>query len=227
MVGTTGRAADGKYRLMIVDDHAVLCDVLRKSINELPGYEVVSCCGSSAEAVRKAAKHRPDACILDLKLDQEDGILLIGRFRKQFPSMRIAVLSMYEHERWARRALAAGAHGYVAKSESLEGLMKAIESVRKDGAGAVCIIPRREKGKEKGKQKRRKKAVRDPLACLSEREFVTLSYLAQGMMLKEAGLRMGINVKTVTTYRARLMRKLGILNRADLVRFCMENRIVE
>lgn len=207
-------------KLMLVDDHAMLLEGLARQFSDRKGFKVVGRAGSGKEALDQVVGLQPDVMTLDVSLPDVSGISLISRIKEKLPGVRILILTMYDHERYAASALEAGAHGFLAKGAPFEELEHA---VRELAAGRLYMkASLAEKLKDRlGKPKA------NPLALLSKREFAVLAALSRGLPLKQVADELQISDKTVSTYRSRLMTKLGLTSSSDLVRFAMENGILK
>ena len=215
-----------KIRVLIADDHAILRSGLRLLIGSQPDMEVVGEATDGADAVRKAAELRPDVLTLDLDMPGGSGIQAIGQVRQACPRVRVLVLTMHADAAYFRTALAAGASGYVTKSAADVELLTAIRAVHQgrifadikltesgvhtalSGGGAAAV--------PKGGRP----------SPLSQREQEVLKLLAMGYTNQQAADRLYVSVKTVETYRARVVEKLGLRTRADLVRYAIETGLV-
>ena len=208
-----------KIRVLVADDHAVLRAGLRLLINTQSDMEAVGEAGDFAEAVRLARTARPDVLILDLTMPGGSAVQTIERLVRECPQTRVVVLTMHDDPSYLRAALAAGAFGYVVKKAADSELLSAIRAVSQgrafvdldlSGAGAV-LADEAEGDAESGRGR-----------SLSQREREVLGLLAQGHTNQAVADRLFLSVKTVESYRARLMHKLGLGSRADLIRYAVE-----
>lgn len=211
-----------RIRVLIADDHAVLRAGLRMLIGAQPDMEVVGEAADGEEAVRKVAKIRPDVAIVDLTMPGEGGIKAIEQIRRESPKTRVLVLTMHEVPAYLRAAFAAGAAGYVVKSAADFELLSGIRSVHRGRAvldpGLAGMVTAGALGKRPGGQQAGGVA-----GLLSAREREVLDLVAQGYTNQQIADRFGLSVKTVETYRARLVDKLGLRSRADLVRYALDS----
>ncbi len=209
-------------RVLIADDHAVLRAGLRMLIGAQPDMEVVGEAADGDAAVRKALETRPDVALMDITMPGSGGIKAIERIREECPKTRVLVLTMHDVPAYLRSALAAGASGYVVKSAADSELLSAIRSVHRgrtvlDPALAATVVQsalgKRAVGSQAG----------GPVNPLSPREREVLDLVAQGYTNQQAADRLGLSIKTVETYRTRLVEKLGLRSRADLVRYALDS----
>jgi DNA-binding NarL/FixJ family response regulator len=182
--------------------------------------EVVGEASDGDEAVRKAAALRPDVALVDISMPGSSGIRAIERIREAASATRVLVLTMHDMPAYLRAALAAGASGYVVKRAADSVLLAAIRDVYHgrmalDPALAASVV-------QSGL--RRRGATGAPLAApLSQREREVLELVAQGYTNQQIADHLGLSVKTVETYRARLVEKLGLQSRAELVRYALDS----
>jgi DNA-binding NarL/FixJ family response regulator len=208
-----------RLRVLLADDHAVLRAGLRVLINSQPDMEVVGEAATGEEAWRQTGATRPDIVLLDLAMPGTGGIEAIGRIVRDFPGARIVILTMHDDVAYLRSALAAGASSYVLKRSADTELLSAIRVTHRGGtylepslAGDIVDDALGRRGRPGDN------AARDPL---SDREREVLRLVAQGHTNQQIAERLSLSVKTVETYRARLMTKLGLRTRADLVRYAL------
>jgi DNA-binding NarL/FixJ family response regulator len=212
-----------RIRILLADDHAVLRAGLRALIASQPDMDVVGEAGDGEEAVRKAVALRPDVAIVDITMPGPGGIKTIERIRRAAPATRVLVLTMHDAPAYLRAALAAGAVGYVVKRAADSELIAAIRDVHRgrtvlDASLATQVV-------QSGV--RRRPAAGGPAASpLSPREREVLELVAQGYTNQQIADRFGLSVKTVETYRARLVEKLGLQSRAELVRYALDSGLL-
>lgn len=206
-------------RLMLVDDHAMLLEGLARQFEDLKDVQVVGRATNGRDALRLAETSRPDVVTLDVNLPDVSGLSLIPRLKALDQPPRVLVLTMYDHERYATSALEAGADGFLAKGAPFEELERAVREL----AGGRTYVP----ASLTRKLKSRPGPSASPLACLSEREFAVLAALSRGRQLKQVADELGISDKSVSTYRSRLMKKLGLSSGSELVRFALEHGVLK
>ena len=207
-------------RVLIADDHAVVAEGLKSLIEAQSDMQVVAIAADGREAVRRAEELQPDVLLMDLSMPELNGADATRVILEQDPARKVIVLSMYADHEYVRRALKAGALGYVVKRSAAKDVVDAIRSVQ---AGQRYISPAVadaviEEGGKAGKE--------DRLARLSTREREVLQLLAEGRTGSEIAQRLSLSPKTVETYRARLVEKLGIRDVAGLVRFAIQRGII-
>jgi DNA-binding NarL/FixJ family response regulator len=203
-------------RILLADDHNVVRAGLKALIDAQPDMAVVGEASDGAEVLALAHSYRPDVVVMDLSMPKLNGVEATQQLRELRPEVAVLVLSVHEDATYLRRVLAVGATGYVLKQSAAESLITAIRQV---AAGAVYLDPALGdllmhtiggNGKDR--------AAGEPSA-LSDREAVVLRLIAQGYSNKEIAARLDLSVKTVETYKARAMEKLGLGSRVEIVRY--------
>ncbi len=211
-----------KIRIFIVDDHAVLRSGLRLLINGQADMEVVGESGDAASAIEVVRDLMPHVILMDLAMQGHMHIDTIGELRKCCPSGYILILTMHTESGYVRGSLAAGASGYVVKSAADTELLTAIRTVAQ-GKTFVDWTVGKGVGQDLPGTPKKRLADRAPglLGQLSPREREIFRLVAQGFTNQHIADQLGISIKSVETYRARVMEKLGLRSRADLVQFAL------
>lgn len=212
-----------RIEVLIVDDHAMVRKGLRMLLDAEPDIHVVGEAGTVAEAIELGAQLTPSIVTLDLSMPGPSGVAAIERLRAAVPGARIIVVTMHDDPAYVRTAIAMGAAGYVNKSAADSELISAIRAVARgrifidvgDAATSKSILspPEARPG-------------RTPVESLSDREREVLQQVARGFTNQQIADEIGLSVKTIESYRARLMRKLGLKERSDLVRLAIELGLV-
>jgi DNA-binding NarL/FixJ family response regulator len=212
-------------RILVADDHEVVRKGLVALLAQRPDWQVCAEAMNGREAVKLALKFRPNVAIIDLSMPELNGLEATRQIRHDVPETEVLVFSMYENEQFVRDLLAAGARGYVLKSDVSTQLITAIETVARHKPFFTSDVA--EKVLE-GFLKLRDLTPDDPgthgILTAREREIVQL--LAESKSNKEVSHLLGISVKTVQTHRATIMRKLGINSIVDLVHYAIRNHLV-
>ncbi len=213
-----------KSRVLLADDHAVLRAGIRLLLNSQPDFNVVGEAASGIEALTLAEQTQPDLILLDLSMPGLGGLDALPVLRQRAPNTRILILTMHDDPQYLRKALKSGAAGYVLKKAADIELLSAMRAVLR---GEVYVhpsmtrslledlIPQGESSDEL-----------DLWKGLSDREQEVLRLVALGYTSAEIAARLNLSTKTVETYRARGMEKLGLSNRASLVRFALRNELI-
>lgn len=208
-----------ELRIFLADDHAVVREGLKALINAEPDMAVVGEAADGLAACEQIPRMRPDVAVLDLSMPGLTGSQATERLRTECPQVKVLALTVHEHKVYIRQLLAAGAAGYVLKRGAAEELIRAIRVV---AAGGVYLDPTMA-GKVVGGFVRR--AAGEPGQKgveLSDREAEVAQLTAAGQTTKAIAAGLDVSAKTVETYRARAMQKLGLQTRADLVRYAVQ-----
>jgi DNA-binding NarL/FixJ family response regulator len=208
-------------KVLIVDDHEVVRDGVKRLLDEQPG--AISCgeAGTPDEALRMALADEWDAVVLDLSFAGKSGLEILKELKQIRPRLPVLVLTMHSEEQYARRAFKAGAAGFITKDSPRAELSKAIHRVLGGGrylspALAEKLIVDLERGVD-----------RPPDETLSDREFQVMRLIASGKTLSEIADLLSLSDKTISTYRARVMEKMGMRTNAELTHFAIQNKLVD
>jgi DNA-binding NarL/FixJ family response regulator len=213
------KTATAELRVFLADDHVVVREGLKALINSQPGMKVIGEAGDGLDACERASALRPDVVVMDVSMPRLTGSQATERLRLECPQIKVLALTVHEDKGYIRQLLAAGAAGYVLKRAAAEELIRAIRVV---AGGGVYLDPTMA-GKVVGGFVRRTGDGTTPNgAALSEREVEVARLTAAGHSNKEIAARLELSVKTVETYRARGMEKLGLKSRAELVRYAIQ-----
>ena len=212
-----------KIRVMIADDHTILREGLRKLLSEEEDINVVGEAADGNEAIRRAEELKPDVILLDLAMPGLNGIATAKRLRNVVGTAKILILTVHQEEEYVYETLRAGASGYVLKDAAAPDL---VDAIRKAARGEVYLSPdvSRLVVKEDGQGRGEIKTVSQELTN-REREICKL--LAEGHTVPEIATMIGISRKTVDVHKTRLMKKLDIHNRAELVKYAIQNKLVQ
>lgn len=202
-------------RVLLADDHAVVREGLKAMINAQPGLEVVGEAADGPTALDRAAELDPDVVVVDVSMPGLNGAQVTVRLKEARPDRKILALTVHEDRGYLRRLLEAGASGYVLKQSAASELIHAIRAV---AAGGTYLDPALA-GSVVGSFVGRANATDAPSGGLSEREEEVVSLIAQGYSNKEIAARLKLSVKTVETYKARSLEKLGLRSRVDIVKY--------
>ena len=213
-----------KIRVLLADDHAVLRSGLRLLLDAQPDLHVVGEANDGREALALAASLKPDLILLDLTMPGLSGMEALPAIRKAAPETRLLILTMHDDEGYLRQALRSGATGYVLKKAADAELVSAVRAVMR---GELYIHPSLTKSLLEGLLPAAAvQSPADPWEALSDREQEVLTLVALGHTSAEIAERLSLSVKTVETYRARGMEKLGLRSRAALVQFAMAHGLL-
>ena len=208
-------------KILIVDDHPVVREGVRRILEEqVPGADVAGA-ATGQEALARLAENGWEAVLLDISLGSESGIDLLADIKALCPSVPVLVLTMHSEEQYARRVLKSGASGYVTKDTSRAVLVDALRTVVE---GRTYISP--------ALAERLASDVRSSAAgiahdALSPREFQVMRLLGSGRTVTQIAEQLRLSDKTVSTYRSRVLEKLGLTTSAELIRYALENKLIE
>ena len=213
-----------QIRILLVDDHAVLRAGLRALLEAEPGFIVVGEAGTGEEGVMKARQLKPHVVVMDLSMPGMGGLEAVREISALGQDIRTLVLTMHGEEEHLLPVLEAGGSGYVSKRSADEELIEAIKTV---AGGDVFLYPSGAKLLLRGLKQKAEPGEDDPLDKLTEREREVLSYTVEGYSSSEIGKKLFISPKTVDTYRARIMEKLDLHHRSELVRFALRKGLLK
>ncbi len=208
-------------RIVIADDHALVRRGLVELLSELDDVRVVAE-AESGDALLTAVRDQPvDVVVMDMSMPGPSGLDLVKSLKAEHPRLPILVLSAHPEDQYAVRVVRAGAMGYLTK-ESAEADL--VEAVRRVAAGkryltqalAASLLDALDLDPDQ-----------DPHTALSDREYQVLRLIASGMTVGDIGEHLSLSVKTVSTYRSRLLQKMGMTNNAEITRYALENGLIE
>jgi DNA-binding NarL/FixJ family response regulator len=208
-------------RVAIADDHPIVRQGLRRIASEDAAISVVGEASTAAELFKLLTAEAVDVVLLDVSMPGSVFVETLKALREKHPSIKVLVLSVHPEDQWAMRALRAGAAGYLTKDHSPDQLVEAIRRVARGGKYVSEMLAEKLAGLvDHG-------VTRAPHERLSDREFEVLRALGRGMTVKDVGEQLNLSAKTISTYRARLLEKMGLQSRADLVRYVMEHELLK
>ncbi|MDZ7760411.1 MAG: response regulator transcription factor [Desulfovermiculus sp.] len=210
-----------KIRILLADDHSIVLDGLKRILEDCDHLEVVAEAGNGEQALRLALEKRPDVAVVDISMPGMDGLEVLSRLTVQAGEIPVIMLTMYEEEQYMFRALEVGARGYLTKRSAPDQLVHAIRRV----VAGKRYVPEEMAEAMAGRLSQGGEG-RSLLDSLSTRELQVLRGLALGATNKEIAETYAISVKTVDTYRLRLLKKLNLRNNADLSRFAMQHNLL-
>ncbi len=212
-----------RLRIFIADDHDLIREGLRALLEAQPGWEIVGEARTGRQAVEEAKRLRPDIIILDIGLPELNGLIATQKIMRVVPRTEVLIVTMHESEETVRKALKAGARGYIVKTDAIRHLVNAVESLAKHTpylAPSVAQVLL-----EDYLRPMQKKSISSTAACLTERELEIMQLLVEGSRVKDIAASVGISIRTVETHRNNVMRKLGLHSTVDLVRYAIQNQI--
>ena len=211
-------------RIVLADDHQIVRQGLQSLLSAEADMKVVGCAATGLEAVELTDRLRPDILVTDLMMPELNGMEVTRQALQRSPVTRVIVLSMHSNEGYVTQALRNGALGYVLKDSSLEELVEAVRTVL---LGRRYLSERiSEQMIETYIQKERNASVDDPYESLTNREREVFQMVAEGHSSTEIAERLTISARTVETHRSNLMRKLGLGNQTELIRFAIRKGVL-
>jgi DNA-binding NarL/FixJ family response regulator len=207
------------WRVLLADDHVLVRAGIRTLLDQLSRVTVVAEASDGREALQLAAKHQPDLAIMDIAMPVLNGIDATTRLRRQFPGLRVLVLSMHANEEYVQQAFRAGASGYLLKKSAVAELEAAIRAVQ---AGDVYLSPALA-ARITLKSPVTAEPVKSPLEKLTSRQREILQLIAESRTTKEIAGELGVSAKTVEFHRAELMKRLNLRDIPALVRFALQS----
>ena len=208
---------NGKSRIALCDDHPIVLAGLQNLIASEEDFEMVGTATSGLSALKLIVDKQPDIALIDISMPELNGIALARKLAEDAPSVRVMVLTVYEDRAFLKQALDAGVRGYLLKRSAAENLIQAARAVLTGGIYVDPAIVDRVFVSSAPRQGRN--GDRPMMPALTERESEVLKLTALGFTNKETARRLDIGVKSVETYKARGLEKLGLSTRAELVRY--------
>jgi len=208
-------------KVLVADDHAIVRRGLRQILAETPDIVLAGEASTPQEIIQKVRDERWDVVVLDINLPGGNGLELLGEIRRERPGLPVLILTVYSEEQYAVRAIRAGAAGFLTKESAPD---KLIEAVRKVAGGGRYVSSELAEtlasllaGESPGPLHER----------LSDREFEVMKMFAAGKTVSQIALELALSVKTVSTHRTRLLKKMGMKTNAELMHYAVRNHLVE
>lgn len=207
--------------ILMADDHAIFRSGVRRLLSDEQDMRIVAEAANGPETIAQLRSRSFGVVLLDINMGGRSGLETMRRIRAEWPRQPVIMLSMYPEEQYAPIALELGANGYLSKDRDAEALLAAIRIA----AGGGYYLP---SGAMAGALTGARQAGDGPLhRDLTEREWEILRLIVQGVSLTSIGVRLNLSVKTISTYRTRLLAKLRLESNADLIRYCLEHGIAD
>lgn len=211
-------------KILLADDHDVVRRGLREMLEARAGWEVCGEAANGREAVELALRLMPDVAVLDLTMPELNGLEATRHIRRELPSTEVLIFTMHETEQLIREVLAAGARGYVLKSDAGRQLLSAVEALAAHKPFFTAKVSQALLDAYLKSTASHDEA--SAFGLLTDREREIVQMLAEGKSNKEIASALSISVKTVETHRATVMRKLGINSIVELVHYAIRNQLV-
>lgn len=209
-------------RILLVDDHALILGGIRALLKEIDGVTIIAEANNGRDAVAIAIAEKPNLVVMDISMKELNGIEATAQIRGELPATQVLILSMHTTEDFVRRALKAGASGYLVKDSAPLELRMAIEAIMRGEHYISSRVSRHlvsglVNGTREGKSS---------IELLTSRQREILQMIAEGKSTKEVAFVLKVSVKTIETHRSALMERLGIHDIAGLVLYAVRNRLV-
>lgn len=207
-------------KILIADDHAIVRAGLKQVLADTPDMTVTDEAGATEEAIRKALDGDFDVVVLDISMPGRGGLEVLQQLKSQKPKLPVLVLSMHPEEQYALRVLKAGAAGYLTKESVTEEL---IDAIRKVSNGMKYVSPELAQEIAFALESDTERPIEE---TLSDREFQVLCMIASGKTPREIAEELSLSVKTVSTYRSRILEKMRMKSNAELTNYAIKNNLV-
>lgn len=207
-------------KVLITDDHAVVRKGLKQIIDETPGMLAVDEAASGHEAMEKIRKNEYDVVLLDIAMPGKSGLDTLKELKLERPSLPVLILTIYPEEQYALRVLKAGAAGYLTKESAPAELVTAIKKVSEGGRYVSPSLA------EKLVFNIGTDTDIDPHEKLSDREYQVMCLIASGKTVSDIADEMSLSVKTISTYRTRILEKMGMKNNAEMTHYAIKKELV-
>ena len=210
-------------RVLLADDHALVLAGIRALVEELGGTQIVAEAHNGREAVALAKQHKPDLVIMDISMQELNGIEATGQIMAEVPSTKVLILSMHTTEDFVRRAIKAGAAGYLVKDSAPLDLKMAIAAVLR---GEIYLSPRVSRHVVSGFLHGKPHQNESSMDALTARQREILQMIAEGKSTKQIAYQLNVSIKTIETHRAALMERLDIHDVAGLVLYAVRHGVI-
>ncbi len=208
-------------KVIVVDDHAVVREGLKRIISENPGMAVTGEAGDGFEALQVVRKEPCDVVLLDITMPNKSGLDVLKELHAESPRLPVLVLSMHAEDQYAVRILRAGAAGYLTKESAPAKLVQAIRKVVRGGRYVSPTLA------ERLVYDLNADASKPPHETLSDREYQVLCMIASGKTVSDIAVELALSVKTISTYRVRILEKLNMKNNAEMTRYAIKEGLVD
>lgn len=208
-------------RIIIADDHPVVRQGLKQILADEPDMIVTGEAPNAQGLLEKVRKEKCDVLLLDITMPGRGGLDILKDLRREYPKLSVLVLSIHPEDQFGPRVLKSGAAGYMSKESAPEELVSAIRRV---AAGGKYISPSLA---EKLASDLTDDGARAPHEKLSDREYQVMSLIASGKTVKEISANLSLSVKTISTYRSRMLGKMKMKTNAELIHYAIQNKLVD
>jgi DNA-binding NarL/FixJ family response regulator len=206
-------------RILIADDHAIVRKGIRQILNDIPDVVTIDEAGNGQEVLERVRRNNYDLVLLDISMPDMSGLDVLKQLKSEKPKLPVLILTMHPEDQYAMRVLKAGASGYMTKESAPDELIAAVKKISRGGKYispslaeklAFCLDVN---------------AGRPPHEILSDREYQVMCRIASGKTITEIAEEMSLSVKTISTYRSRILEKMGMRNNAELTHYAIRNQL--
>lgn len=208
-------------RILIADDHPIFRAGVKETLAKAPDVESLGEADNGHKTLELARKHRWDLVILDIKMPGRDGLEVLQELRRERPRLPVLILSAHPEDQLALRLLKAGAAGYLTKDKAPEVLLTAVRKVLQGGRYISESLA------EKVVMDFESEVTKPPHEALSDREYQVMCMIASGKAIKEIGKELCLSVRTVSTYRVRVLDKMNMESNSELIRYAVDNQLID
>lgn len=208
-------------KILVADDHTIVREGLKQIVGDVGDMVVADEAGNGQEALQKIREGDYDVILLDISMPGRSGLEVLKDIRAEKPKLPVLILSMHSEEQYAVRALRAGASGYLTKASAPDELIGAIRKVSRGRKYVTASLA------EKLALELDADADKPPHEMLSDREYQVMLMLASGKSVKEIADELCLSVKTISTYRSRILEKMNMKKNAELTLYAIQNHLVD
>jgi DNA-binding NarL/FixJ family response regulator len=208
-------------KILLADDHAVVRQGLKQMLMETYPHAIFAEASNAAEVMELVHKQRWDIAILDISMPGRNGLDVLKEIKDLYPKLPVLILSMHPEDQFAVRVIKAGAAGYMMKDTAMEELITAIKKILAGGKYIRASVA------EKLAEDIGRRKSDEPHTTLSDREYQVLCMIASGTTVSDIAEKMALSVKTISTYRARILEKMEMKSNAELTHYAIKNNLVE
>ncbi|WP_371826067.1 response regulator [Photobacterium sp. GJ3] len=210
-------------RVLLVDDHQVVMQGFQARLDNEKNIDVVATATNGAEALKQAQLHQPDVVLMDISMPEMNGIEATRIFRRDFPAIKVLILTMHDNREYILQVMQAGASGYILKEVSAEEMVQAIEAVHQGGSYFCRLVANTLFSAPIEPQSA---LPTSPVIALSRREETILRQVASGKSSKKIALELGISTRTVETHRQNIKHKLNLNSTAEITAYAVKENLI-
>ncbi len=213
-----------RIRVLLADDHTILREGIRSLLEDEPDMQVIGEAEDGMQAVKLTGQLEPDVVIMDIAMPLLNGLEATRQIRRNYPNVKVLILTMHENEEYIRQVLASGAMGYILKDAAARELLDAIRAVQR---GEAILSPAVTRLVIEDYLRWGELQPQNDASILSPREREVLQLIAEGYTNKQIAEILSISIKTVQAHRANIMSKLDLHDRGELIKYAIQKKIIE